>query len=104
MHFTGGIILTIIFQLAHSVEETIYPLPNAKGVIVNVTSVNSSLPSFVTVWPTGDAIPVASTLNPRAGVPVPNQGYLRLASDGTLQAFNNAGSTDLIVDVFGYVM
>ncbi len=33
MHALGGIILTIIFQLAHSVEETIYPLPNEQGII-----------------------------------------------------------------------
>jgi linoleoyl-CoA desaturase len=33
MHATGGIILTVIFQLAHSVEETVYPLPNEKGTV-----------------------------------------------------------------------
>lgn len=35
MHMVGGVILTVIFQLAHSVEETTYPLPNAEGVIEN---------------------------------------------------------------------
>jgi linoleoyl-CoA desaturase len=35
MHFVGGIILTTIFQLAHSVEGTTHPLPNEKGVIEN---------------------------------------------------------------------
>ena len=33
MHFTAGIVLTVIFQLAHSVEGTTYPLANDKGVI-----------------------------------------------------------------------
>lgn len=33
MHFTAGLILTIIFQLAHSVEGTAYPLPDHHGVI-----------------------------------------------------------------------
>ena len=81
------------------------PVPaNAAAVILNVTSVNATLPSFVTVWPTGTLKPRASTLNPRPGVPVPNQAYLRLGPDGTLQAFNGTGSTDLVVDVFGYVM
>jgi linoleoyl-CoA desaturase len=35
MHFVGGIILTTIFQLAHSVEGTAHPLPNEKGIIEN---------------------------------------------------------------------
>jgi hypothetical protein len=81
------------------------PVPRgAKAVVVNVTSVNSSSPSFVTVWPTGSPQPLASTLNPRPGYAVPNQAYLRLGPDGSLQAYNNAGDTDLVVDVFGYVL
>ena len=35
MHFTAGIILTVIFQLAHSVEGTDHPLPNESGIIEN---------------------------------------------------------------------
>ena len=81
------------------------PVPaNATAAIVNVTSVNSSLPSFITVWPAGAAMPTASTLNPRPGVPVPNLAYLKLGSSGRLSLFNNTGSTDYIVDVFGYVV
>ncbi|WP_031526404.1 fatty acid desaturase family protein [Dyadobacter crusticola] len=33
MHFTAGLVLTVIFQLAHSVEGTQHPLPNESGVI-----------------------------------------------------------------------
>lgn len=33
MHFTAGLVLTVIFQLAHSVEGTQYPLPNPEGII-----------------------------------------------------------------------
>ncbi len=69
-----------------------------------MTSVNSTVPSFITVWPTALAMPTASTLNPRPGVPVPNLAYLKLGSGGRLSLFNNAGSTDYIVDVFGYVV
>src|SRR4051794_5580502 len=78
--------------------------PNATAAIVNVTSVNSSLPSFITVWPAGAAMPTASTLNPRPGIPVPNLAYLKLGSNGRLSLFNNTGSTDYLVDVFGYVV
>ena len=81
------------------------PVPgNATAVIVNVTSVNSTAPGYVTVWPTATGRPLASTLNPRPGVAVPNQAYLRVGASGGLDAFNANGSTDLIVDVFGYVL
>lgn len=35
MHFTAGIVLTVIFQLAHSVEGTTHPLPTKEGLIEN---------------------------------------------------------------------
>ena len=81
------------------------PVPaNAKAVIVNVTSTNTTNPSFITLWPTGATQPLASTLNPRPGESIPNHAYLRLGTNGSLDVFNNNGRTDVIVDVFGYVM
>lgn len=35
MHFTAGVILTVIFQLAHTVEGTSHPLPDEHGVVDN---------------------------------------------------------------------
>lgn len=35
MHFVSGVILTVIFQLAHTVEGTTHPLPNENGIIEN---------------------------------------------------------------------
>ncbi|PRY14270.1 linoleoyl-CoA desaturase [Pontibacter ummariensis] len=35
MHFVAGIILSTVFQLAHTVEGTSHPLPNASGAIEN---------------------------------------------------------------------
>jgi linoleoyl-CoA desaturase len=35
MHFVAGIILTVTFQLAHAVEGTTHPLPDANGIIEN---------------------------------------------------------------------
>ncbi len=35
MHFVAGIILTVVFQLAHTVEGTSHPRPNASGNIEN---------------------------------------------------------------------
>ncbi len=60
MHFICGIILTIIFQLAHSVEETTHPLPNEKGIVENEwaihqlnTTVNFSRRNRLLSWYVG---------------------------------------------------
>lgn len=79
------------------------PIPvAAAAVVVNITSVNSTIPSFITAWPTGVSRPNASTLNPRPGVPVPNQAYLKVGAGGKLDVFNASGGTDVIIDIFGY--
>jgi hypothetical protein len=79
------------------------PVPSgASGVVVNVTSTESTAPSYVTMWPVGLPQPFASTLNPRPGVDVPNQAYLRTGTGGGLGGFNAHGSTQLVIDVFGY--
>lgn len=60
MHLIGGIILTVIFQLAHSVEETTFPLPNEQGAIENEwaihqmeTTVNFSRRNRILSWYVG---------------------------------------------------
>ncbi|MEY2523598.1 MAG: hypothetical protein QOJ66_2163, partial [Ilumatobacteraceae bacterium] len=80
-------------QLSNSVEVAgVGPVPSgATAAIVNVTSVNSTAPSYITVWPTGTPRPTASTLNPRVGVPVPNLAYLKLGTGGHLSLYNNTG-------------
>ncbi|MCU1386895.1 MAG: hypothetical protein JWL72_233, partial [Ilumatobacteraceae bacterium] len=81
------------------------PVPaKAAAVVVNVTSVDTEATGFMTVWPTGDDRPGASTLNPRPGVAVPNLAYLKVGSGGTLSIFNANGANNVVVDVFGYVM
>lgn len=60
MHLIGGIILTVVFQLAHTVEETIFPRPNAQGTIENEwaihqmqTTVNFSRKNKILSWYVG---------------------------------------------------
>jgi linoleoyl-CoA desaturase len=60
MHFTAGIILTVVFQLAHTVEGTTHPLPNTDGVIENdwaihqlETTVNFSRNNRLLSWYVG---------------------------------------------------
>ena len=55
------------------------------------------------MWPTGDREAHGLDAEPAPGVPVPNLAYLKLGSGGQLSVYNNSGSTDYIVDVFGYI-
>jgi hypothetical protein len=72
------------------------------AVVLNVTAVNASSGSYLTVFPDGASQPVASDLNVAAGQTVPNLVVVRLGSNGVVDFFNAAGSTDLIADVVGW--
>lgn len=80
-------------------------VPNgATAAIVNVTAASATAWTYVTAWPRGVQRPNASTLNPRPLTAVPNAAYLKLGDGGRIELYNDAGSSDLIVDVFAYVI
>jgi hypothetical protein len=74
---------------------------NATAVVANVTTTDTGDPSFLTVYP-GGTPPLASDLNWVPGQTEPNLTIATLSSTGTVSAFNDAGSADLIIDAFGY--
>ncbi len=74
----------------------------AVGLSLNVTALNATAPTFVTVWPEG-VLPVTSSLNQVPGqTPTPNAVTIKLAADGSFIAYNLDGTLDLIIDVTGY--
>lgn len=76
---------------------------NATAVSLNVTAVNPTAPSFLTVWPAGQSRPNASNLNYAAGSgATPNAVIVALGSGGAIDVFNEFGNVDLIIDVNGY--
>jgi hypothetical protein len=74
----------------------------AKAVVLNVTVTNPTAPSFLTVWPDGATLPLASDLNYVAGLTVPNLVVVKVGTAGAVDFYNGAGSTDLIVDIVGW--
>ena len=75
----------------------------ASAVAANATVVNGTAASFLTLWPSDQARPTASSLNWVGGqAPTPNKVDIKLSSDGKLSAFNNVGTVDLLIDVVGY--
>lgn len=75
----------------------------ATAVIANVTATNPSALGYLTAWPSGKARPTTSNLNFLAGQSVPNLVIMKLGSRGRMSIFNELGTTDVIVDVMGYV-
>ncbi len=78
------------------------PALNVKAVVLNVTATESTSPSFITVWPSGETRPVASSLNTEPGQDVPNLVIAKVGGDGQINLFNNAGNTHLVADILGY--
>jgi hypothetical protein len=75
---------------------------NAGVVAVNVTATQASVPGYVTVWPTGQAQPLASNLNLElVGQTIANAAMVGVGSGGQISLFTSGG-THLIVDVAGY--
>jgi hypothetical protein len=75
----------------------------ATAAVINVTVTNTTAGSYLTVYPTGSAQPLASNLNWTAGKTVPNLVEIKLGTAGKLTVYNAFGNTDVIFDVNGYV-
>jgi len=80
---------------------------SATAVLLNVTATSTSANSFLTVWPTGEAKPTASSVNWGAGSTIANSVTAKLGSippsqGKQLSMFNNSGNVNVIVDVNGY--
>jgi hypothetical protein len=80
------------------------PASGVGAVVANVTATNTTAASYLTVWPDPTARPNASDLNWVAGETVPNLVVVELGSDGAVDVYNYAGSTDVVVDVEGYYL
>jgi outer membrane protein assembly factor BamB len=79
---------------------------DATSVVLNVTGVFGTDGTYLTVFPAGETLPTASTLNPQAGDNIANLTTVALgtsgASPGYVSIYNSLGSIDVVVDVEGY--
>jgi hypothetical protein len=74
---------------------------DATAVVTNVTAVDTTAASYLTVYP-GGTPPEASDLNWTAGQVVPNLTVATLSGSGAISVYNHAGSAGVVVDAFGY--
>jgi hypothetical protein len=76
---------------------------DATGVVMNVTAVDPTQPSFLTVFPGGVARPLASNLNFVAGqAPTPNAVTVDVPASGQVSFYNHEGTVNVVADIVGY--
>jgi subtilisin family serine protease len=85
---------------------------SSRGFALNVTAVAPTASTYLSVWPAnipGMGVPFVSNLNAAPGQIIPNSVYTLVgplnllpgAGDGAFNVYNNAGTTDLVVDLVG---
>jgi hypothetical protein len=75
---------------------------DAPAVVVNLTGVAPSAPTFLTVFPNGLPSPLVSDLNEVRGDVRANMVVAALSASGTISIYNYTGSMNVVVDVLGW--
>lgn len=78
------------------------PSVQPTAVVLNVTVVDPTQSTFVTVYPNGTPLPGTSNLNASAGETVANQVTVPVGLDGMVDFYNADGLTDIVADLAGY--
>jgi hypothetical protein len=75
----------------------------AKAVAVNITAVSPASNGDLRAFATGQPVPGTSAINFRAGVTRANNAIVAISSSGlSLQCDMGGGSTDVVIDVYGF--
>ncbi len=76
---------------------------DATGLVLNVTALDATTGTFLTIWPAGETRPNASHLNPAPGQPPsPNSVTTDLGAEDQFSIYNAFGSVHVIADVVGF--
>jgi hypothetical protein len=77
----------------------------AYAISLNLTVTGATAPGYLTVYPNGSAIPLASTINFGSGQTRANNAIVRIGSGAAIAIFYGQASgntTDIIVDLNGF--
>ncbi|MGH9125213.1 MAG: hypothetical protein ACRDZ8_10875 [Acidimicrobiales bacterium] len=76
----------------------------ATAVVVNVTATNTTSDGgYLTVWADGTTRPFASDLNWAAGQEIADRVITPISSAGVFDVYNAVGTTNVVIDLDGYV-
>lgn len=90
---------TIDVQITGSGE---VPASDVAAVVINVTVTQPTQVGYLTIYPSGIALPTISSLNFVAGQTVPNLVTVPVGRNGRVSIYNPYGSTHVLFDVAGY--
>jgi len=94
---------TITLQITGSTGQCVGIPADATGAAMNMTAIQPTAQSFLTIYPSDGAQPNASNLNWAAGdPPTPNKVDVKLGADGSVRVFNSVGTVHLAADLVGY--
>lgn len=78
------------------------PVSGVTSVLVDVATVSPSANTFLVLWADGTSKPSGSMLNALKGQTISNWVVVPVGVDGMIDVYNNAGSTQIAIDVHGY--
>jgi hypothetical protein len=79
------------------------PATGATAAELNLTAVNATATGFLTAYPDGAAVPLASSLSYRAAHTVANTAVTPLGADGAIDLYNGGTApVDVVVDLSGF--
>ena len=89
--------------LQQTMDLVIAGLPDdATAVNLNVTVVDGTEGSFLTLYATGDARPPTSTINWLSAAAVANTATVSIHAAHSVTIFNLKGTVDVVIDLLGY--
>ncbi|MEV1287368.1 hypothetical protein [Micromonospora sp. NPDC049679] len=78
------------------------PTSGVRALLVDITGINPTANTFLTVYPKGATRPEASSINVSKGEVLSNSVVVTAGTDGKIDVFNHLGSTHFKLDVQGY--
>ena len=78
------------------------PATGVTAVVLNVTAIDPSRTTYLTVYPDGTSVPVASSLNVGGGGTQPNLVTVQVGAGGKVDFFNDLGDVQVAADLAGY--
>jgi hypothetical protein len=74
----------------------------ATAVAVNLTVVDGTEGSFLTLYPTGDPRPITSSINWLSSAAVANSATVQVGATHSVRIYNLKGTVNVVVDLIGY--
>lgn len=80
------------------------PAGGVSAVLIDVTAVNPTVTTHLTVWPDGTPQPGVSMLSVKPGVVQSNSAVVPVGANGKISYYNNSGSMHIVSEVHGYFL